>query len=63
MVETGLKPNENNVGLGCGQRKVSSNGFMIRDSIGESGYKDKTCKGNGIQGSSRSQNRPQGRPY
>jgi len=36
MIETGLKPNENNVGLGRGQRKVSSNGFMIRDSIGES---------------------------
>mgnify|MGYP001577287462 FL=1 len=63
MIETGLKPNENNVGLGRGQRKVSSNGFMIRDSIGESGYKDKTCKGNGIQRSSRSPNRSQGRAY
>ena len=48
MVETGLKPNENNAGLGREQRKWTSNGFMIRDSIGESGYKDKTCKGNGI---------------
>ena len=63
MVETGLKPNENNAGLGREQRKWTSNGFMIRDSIGESGYKDKTCKGNGIQRSSRSQNRPQGRAY
>ena len=37
MVETGLKPKENNVGLGRGQRKVTSNGFMIRDSTGEGG--------------------------
>ena len=42
MVETGFKPNENNVGLGRGQRKGPSNGFMIRDSIGESGCKNKT---------------------
>ena len=26
----------------------TKNGFMIRDSIGEGGCKNKTCKGNGI---------------
>ena len=36
MVETGLKPNENNAGLGRGQRKVPSNDFVIRDSLDES---------------------------
>ena len=63
MVETGLKPNENNAGLGRGQRKVPSNGFVIRDPIGESGYKNKTCKGNGIQRCARSKDRAKGRAY